>query len=205
MLPWVCAFAHAEWSRQRVQRQGAWCILPQFCNLSFHFSNSANWIDFLSAHASCFHFSAIGHRLMVGGGLCLSLIYSHWWRVQDGRTALISAVEKGHSACVRVLLEGGADKEAKDHVRDDIFFLKFWFLWCDLEWFYEFAFAKSAWKFIFKRIFLFCHFLIQHLMAVSKFCGIVYLYFSLTLTARYFLFNSCAIWIYLDILIESLF
>ncbi len=36
----------------------------------------------------------------------------------DGRTALIYASENGHTECARVLLDGGADKEATDHVRD---------------------------------------------------------------------------------------
>ncbi len=35
---------------------------------------------------------------------------------QYGRTALISAAEYGHSVCVRLLVESGADKDA-NHVR----------------------------------------------------------------------------------------
>ncbi len=42
------------------------------------------------------------------------------WEVmhtQDGYTALIHAASNGHAACVRLLLDAGADKEAKDNVR----------------------------------------------------------------------------------------
>ncbi len=38
-------------------------------------------------------------------------------RAQDGWTALIWAAEKGHADCARLLLDSGADKEAKDKVR----------------------------------------------------------------------------------------
>lgn len=37
--------------------------------------------------------------------------------VQNQQTALINAVENGHIECVRLLLESGADTEAKDDVR----------------------------------------------------------------------------------------
>ena len=37
--------------------------------------------------------------------------------MQIGRTALMSAGRKGHTDCVRLLIEGGADKDAKDAVR----------------------------------------------------------------------------------------
>ncbi len=36
---------------------------------------------------------------------------------QNGYTALIRAAANGHVDCVRVLLEGGANMEARDHVR----------------------------------------------------------------------------------------
>ena len=36
---------------------------------------------------------------------------------QTGGTALISAAEKGHTECVRLLVESGADKDAADNVR----------------------------------------------------------------------------------------
>ncbi len=38
----------------------------------------------------------------------------------------MSAAQKGHAECVRLLLEGGADKEAKENVRanDDLFVCK---------------------------------------------------------------------------------
>ena len=38
--------------------------------------------------------------------------------VQDDGTALTIAAKKGHTECARVLLEAGADKEAKDKVLD---------------------------------------------------------------------------------------
>ncbi len=37
---------------------------------------------------------------------------------QRGRTALIRAALAGRADCVRVLLEGGANKDAQDVVRD---------------------------------------------------------------------------------------
>ena len=36
---------------------------------------------------------------------------------QDGRTALIGAAESGDANCVRLLLDAGADTEAKNNVR----------------------------------------------------------------------------------------
>ncbi len=38
-------------------------------------------------------------------------------QMQVGRTALIQAAEKGNIDCARLLVEGGADTEAKDNVR----------------------------------------------------------------------------------------
>ena len=38
-------------------------------------------------------------------------------QTQSGRTALISAAFEGHTECVRLLLEGGADKDVKTTVR----------------------------------------------------------------------------------------
>ncbi len=38
-------------------------------------------------------------------------------RAQDGSTALICAARYGHTECVRLLAESGADKEAKTIVR----------------------------------------------------------------------------------------
>jgi ankyrin repeat protein len=37
--------------------------------------------------------------------------------LQSGRTALIIAVMHGHADCVRLLIDAGADKDAKDMVR----------------------------------------------------------------------------------------
>ena len=41
----------------------------------------------------------------------------HFSFIQTGRTALLAAAEAGHTDCVRLLLEAGADTEAKDKVR----------------------------------------------------------------------------------------
>jgi hypothetical protein len=38
-------------------------------------------------------------------------------RAQSGWTALIWAAEKGHADCARLLLDAGADKNAKTNVR----------------------------------------------------------------------------------------
>jgi hypothetical protein len=40
--------------------------------------------------------------------------------IQSGRTALLIAARGGHTDCVRLLVERGADKEAADDVRDMI-------------------------------------------------------------------------------------
>ena len=37
-------------------------------------------------------------------------------RAQNGRTALMCSAEKGHADCMRLLLDAGADKEAKTDV-----------------------------------------------------------------------------------------
>ncbi len=37
--------------------------------------------------------------------------------MQNGYTALIEAAHKGHADCVRLLIDAGADKDAKDEVR----------------------------------------------------------------------------------------
>jgi ankyrin repeat protein len=39
------------------------------------------------------------------------------WRAQHGRTPLIWAAEKGHTDCARLLLDAGADTNAKGDVR----------------------------------------------------------------------------------------
>ncbi len=43
-------------------------------------------------------------------------LYTALFCLQDGVTALICAIENGHYACVRVLLDAGADKEASNEV-----------------------------------------------------------------------------------------
>jgi hypothetical protein len=40
-------------------------------------------------------------------------------RLQGFHTALLCAAEHGHVDCVRVLVECGADKEARNNVRED--------------------------------------------------------------------------------------
>ena len=42
---------------------------------------------------------------------------NHIFRTQNGSTALITAAFGGHTDCVRLLAEAGADKEARDEVR----------------------------------------------------------------------------------------
>ena len=59
--------------------------------------------------------------------LCILLgNYWRWWLrgigggefdSQDGNTALILAAEQGHADCLRLLIDAGADKDAKDRVR----------------------------------------------------------------------------------------
>jgi hypothetical protein len=40
------------------------------------------------------------------------------YQTQDGWTALISAAQEGHTDCARLLVKAGANKEAKNNVRD---------------------------------------------------------------------------------------
>ena len=48
-----------------------------------------------------------------GGAVILHLMPN----TQKGSTALIVAAERGHTECARLLVEGGADKDAKNNVR----------------------------------------------------------------------------------------
>ena len=45
------------------------------------------------------------------------VLAAHLARTQDGRTALMNAAIGGHVGCARLLLDAGADQEAKDNVR----------------------------------------------------------------------------------------
>lgn len=47
---------------------------------------------------------------------------------QDGSTVLINAAANGHADCVRLLLESGADMEAKNNVRAAVAHARVWFL-----------------------------------------------------------------------------
>lgn len=44
--------------------------------------------------------------------------------IQHGHTALMWAAQQGHTVCVRLLLEAGADKEARNVVRDNFQFIE---------------------------------------------------------------------------------
>jgi hypothetical protein len=63
---------------------------------------------------------------------------AHTCQVQNGNTALILAAWSGHTECVRELLKGGAEKEAKDNVR-----VGRWFsVVCSI--FYQYQFAAGS-------------------------------------------------------------
>ena len=49
---------------------------------------------------------------------CLRILISLHANTQNGHTALMHAASKGHTECVRLLVEGGAIKDAKSNVRD---------------------------------------------------------------------------------------
>jgi ankyrin repeat protein len=61
------------------------------------FSHSKNYLSFISELALC---------------VCVGESIS-----QSERTALIFAASRGHVDCVRLLIDAGADKDAKDNVR----------------------------------------------------------------------------------------
>ena len=54
---------------------------------------------------------------MIRRRLFLRRLYVNQTHAQGENTALMCAIEKGRSDCVRLLLDAGADKEAKDKVR----------------------------------------------------------------------------------------
>ncbi len=58
------------------------------------------------------HTTVVLIRFGGGGG---TFLHS---RVQFGMTALMWAASNGHADCARLLLDAGADKEAKNEVRD---------------------------------------------------------------------------------------
>jgi hypothetical protein len=49
---------------------------------------------------------------------------------QVGTTALMSAAQRAHAECVRVLLEAGANKHATDKVRCGLSFVRVCVLFC---------------------------------------------------------------------------
>ncbi len=73
----------------------------------------------------CFHCVLFTLRCACNNALCvlryecdLACMFDAHTRAQSGYTALIRATENGHVDCVRLLLDAGADKNAKDVVRD---------------------------------------------------------------------------------------
>jgi hypothetical protein len=48
---------------------------------------------------------------------CWRAIAAQLYATRDENTALLHAVEENHTDCLRLLLESGANIEAKDHVR----------------------------------------------------------------------------------------
>lgn len=63
------------------------------------------------------NFSVPAARSLYCFGICHALWHSNILS-QDGLTSLLYSVENGHTECVRLLVESGADKEAKNDVRD---------------------------------------------------------------------------------------
>ncbi len=55
-------------------------------------------------------FAAVTIRVLSSAALAAA---TQWPRAQSGLTALLSAAEKGHADCVRLLLGAGADANAK--------------------------------------------------------------------------------------------
>jgi hypothetical protein len=58
---------------------------------------------------------------------------------QDGFSALICAAQNGHSDCVRLLVEVGADKEAKKNVSYAACFISLECVWCSKLYAYLFS------------------------------------------------------------------
>ncbi len=58
--------------------------------------------------------------MMVSGTICRGGDDGDAWQhAQDGCTALIYATWNGHLDCTRLLVDAGANKDAKTNVRDD--------------------------------------------------------------------------------------
>jgi hypothetical protein len=55
--------------------------------------------------------------ISLAASCCFCLFASHTFQVQGGKTGLMLAALQGHTDCVRLLVEAGADTEAKDFVR----------------------------------------------------------------------------------------
>ena len=105
--------------------------------------------------------------------LSASLAQSH---TQDGQTALICAAREGHMNCARLLLDAGADKEAKNNVR--------------ASWF-----AASAAVHVFRTLSMFlnysCDFVCFVLYIVQYDVGVVGVCVSLALTDARACPNAC--------------
>ncbi len=79
--------------------------------LSLSFLSPIFFLIFSLCTCATFHVPTFFRCVACGGGGTLEM------HAQNGRTALFYAAIKGHAECVRLLLDAGADKEAKNNVR----------------------------------------------------------------------------------------
>ncbi len=126
----MCAPASGEWSRQgNCERCAHPCVHSSFmCTLNVPFVYLCAFAELdetirllVNSLHLCF-VAAFNMYVCLWVTICVLGGRRAKCQIQNGRTALIGAAEYGHSPCVRLLVESGADINA-NHVRTHFSFL----------------------------------------------------------------------------------